>query len=133
MKIKSGILIFFFLMIITNAQTLPVKITGSAEDICMNPTISPNGELVAFTKAGYKGIWIFKFSDNSINQITDETAAGYAMQWSPDSKFILSRPAYYDGPIRYNAVKIYNVETAESIQLSDYRTKMPSLPQWSDY
>ena len=131
--IQTGMMIFFFLMIITNAQTLPVKITGSEEDICMNPTISPNGELVAFTKAGYQGIWIFKFSDNSINQITDEVAAGYAMQWSPDSKFILSRPAYYDGPIRYNAVKIYNVETAETIQLSDYRTKMPSLPQWSDY
>ncbi len=133
MKIKMRIMIFFFSIIMVNAQTLPVKIAGSEEDICMNPTISPNGELVAFTKAGYQGIWIFKFSDNSINQITDEIAAGFAMQWSPDSKFILSRPAYYDGPIRYNAVKIYNVETAEAVLLTDYRTKMPSLPQWSDY
>ncbi len=116
-----------------SAQSQPIKITGSIEDICMNPTISPDGEFVAFTKAGYQGIWLYKFSDNSIKQITDEVAAGYAMQWSPDSKFILSRPAYYDGPIRYNAVKIYNAETSEAIQLSDYRTKMPSLPYWSNF
>lgn len=133
MKLKFTATMFLLLIINVVAQTEPVKITGSIEDICMNPTISPNGELVAFTKAGYRGIWIYKFSDNSINQITDEIAAGFAMQWSPDSKFIVSRPAYYDGPIRYNAVKIYNVESAEAVQLSDYRTKMPSLPRWSDY
>ncbi len=133
MKIKLLLIISLFTIIPVNAQNLPVKITGSEEDICMNPTISPNGEFVAFTKAGYTGIWIYRFTDNSIKQITDEIAAGYAMQWSPDSKFILSRPAYYDGPIRYNAIKIYNIETAEAIQLSDYRTKMPSLPQWSEF
>lgn len=133
MKLKLIVIILTLLLINLKAQTVPIKITGSVEDICMNPTISPNGNLVAFTKAGYRGIWIYKFSDNSINQITDEIAAGFAMQWSADSKFILSRPAYYDGPIRYNTVKIYNVETAEAIQLTDYRTKMPSLPQWSDY
>ncbi|MEP0861441.1 MAG: hypothetical protein HRF52_08390 [Ignavibacterium sp.] len=133
MKIKIFVLVLNLLLMNVVAQTLPIKITGSVEDICMNPTISPNGEFVAFTKAGFQGIWIYKFSDNSINQITDEIAAGFAMQWSPDSKFILSRPAYYDGPIRYNAVKIYNVETAEAIQLTDYRTRMPSLPRWSNY
>jgi hypothetical protein len=133
MKLKFLLMFLFILWISISAQSQPIKITGSTEDICMNPTISPNGELVAFTKAGYKGIWLFKFSDNSIKQITDEVAAGYAMQWSPDSKFILSRPAYYDGPIRYNAVKIYNAETSEAVQLSEYRTKMPSLPRWADF
>lgn len=133
MRIKIIVLMLNLLLMNVVAQTLPIKITGSVEDICMNPTISPNGEFVAFTKAGYQGIWIYKFSDNSINQITDEIASGFAMQWSPDSKFILSRPAYYDGLIRYNAVKIYNIETAEAIQLTDYRTKMPSLPVWSNY
>lgn len=133
MKLKIILIISLLLSFNLSAQLQPIKITGSTEDICMNPTISPNGELVAFTKAGYKGIWLYKFSDNSIKQITDEVAAGYAMQWSPDSKFILSRPAYYDGPIRYNAVKIYNAETSEAIQLSDYRTKMPSIPRWSNF
>lgn len=133
MKLKLSFLIFILLLIKIDAQTLPIKITGSVEDICMNPTISPDGELVAFTKTGYRGIWIYKFSDNTIIQITDEIAAGFAIQWSPDSKYLLSRPAYYDGPIRYNAVKIYNVETAEAIQLSEYRTNMPSLPRWTDY
>lgn len=133
MKLKIILIISLFISFNVSAQLQPIKITGSTEDICMNPTISPNGEFVAFTKAGYQGIWLYKFSDNSIKQITDEVAAGYAMQWSPDSKFILSRPAYYDGPIRYNAVKIYNAETSEATQLSDYRTKMPSLPRWSNF
>jgi len=126
---------FLVLLMFTTmfAQNSPVKIIGSPEDICMAPVLSPDGNYVAFTKAGYKGIWIYNFSDNSIKQITDEVAAGFAMKWSPDSKYILSRPAYYDGPIRYNAVKVYNVETSEAIQLSEYRTKMPSLPQWADY
>lgn len=134
MKLKIFVVTFLLMTFSAFSQTSsPIKITGSTDDICMNPTISPDGEIVAFTKAGYQGIWIYKFSDNTIAQITDELAAGFAMQWSPDSKFILSRPAYYNGPIRYNAVKIYNVETSEAIQLSDYRTKMPSLPRWSDY
>lgn len=133
MKLKIILIISLLLSFNVSAQLQPIKITGSTEDICMNPAISPNGELVAFTKAGYQGIWLYKFSDNSIKQITDEVAAGYAMQWSPDSKFILSRPAYYDGPIRYNAVKIYNAETSEAIQLSDYRTNMPSIPLWSNF
>lgn len=133
MKIINYLLFTLITTLNISAQTQPIKITGSDEDICMNPTISPNGELVAFTKAGYKGIWLYKFSDNSIKQIADEVAAGYAMQWSPDSKYILSRPAYYNGPIRYNAVKIYDVNSTEAIQLSEYRTKMPSLPRWADF
>lgn len=133
MKLKFLLIVLPFLWINITAQFQPTKIAGSQEDICMNPTISPDGKYVAFTKAGYKGIWLYNFSDNTIKQITDEVAAGYAMQWSPDSKYILSRPAYYDGPIRYNAVKIYNAETSEAIQLSEYRTKMPSLPRWADF
>lgn len=133
MKMLTTLLVLLLMLSSSFGQTAAIKIIGSTDDICMSPIISPDGNYIAFTKAGYRGIWIYNFSDKSIRQITDEIAAGYAMKWSPDSKYILSRPAYYDGPIRYNAVKIYNVETGESIQLSDYRTKMPSLPQWSDY
>lgn len=133
MKLKFLLIVLPFFWISISAQSKPIKIVGSTEDIYMNPTISPDGKYVAFTKANYKGIWLYSFTDNSIKQLTDELAAGFAMQWSPDSKYILSRPAYYEGPIRYNAVKIYNTETNEAKQLSEYRTKMPSLPRWADF
>jgi Tol biopolymer transport system component len=72
------------------------------------------------------------FGDGNVKQISDEPSAGYKMKWSPDSKAILSRVAKYEGVRRYNAVKVFNVETGESELLTDYRTMMPGLPQWSD-
>lgn len=112
-------------------QQQSLKLLGNFTDPSLNPIFSPNGKLVAFSKSNYKGIYIYNLEDRSIVQITDEIAAGYGMQWSADSRYILSRPAYYQGMIRYNAVKIYDVQTKESYQLTEYRTKMPSLPYWS--
>ncbi|MCX7612156.1 MAG: hypothetical protein N2043_11275 [Ignavibacterium sp.] len=109
------------------------KLFGSLDDPILGPAFSPNGKFIAFSKANYRGIYIYSLEDKSITQISDEIAAGFAMQWSLDSRYILARPAYYDGPIRYNTIKIYDIINKEAIQLTDYRTKMPSLPYWSAY
>jgi Tol biopolymer transport system component len=117
----------------TFSQQKSVKLLGETEDPILNPLLSPDGKYVAFSKSNYRGIYVLKLDDNSIKELTDEVAAGFGMQWSLDSKFILSRPAYYDGLIRYNTIKIYNIETKEVSQLTDYRTRMPSLPYWSSF
>ena len=108
----------------------PVHLVGSNQDICMNPVFSPDGKSIAYTKANYKGLWIFELTSNSNKQITDEDAAGFAFKWSSDSKSILSRVSKYENLRRYNAIKIYNVGAATSNQLTDYRTMMPYLPNW---
>ena len=105
-------------------------ISGSVENSVMNPVFSPDGNKIAYTKTSYQGIWIYDLLSQTTKQITDEAAAGFAFKWSADSKSILTRVAKYEDMRRYNAVKIFNIETSESIQLSDYRTMMPYLPQW---
>jgi Tol biopolymer transport system component len=108
------------------------KIIDEEGEIFMSPLWSPDGSMIAFTSASYNGIWVYNLENQSINQITDERAAGFKMQWSPDSKAILTRVAKYEGIRRYNAVKIFNIETGEAAVLTEYDTKMPGLPQWVD-
>ena len=91
----------------------------------MNPVFSPDGNKIAYTKASYKGLWIFDRVTNSTRQITDEDAAGFAFKWSSDSKSILTRVAKYENLRRYNAVKIFDVESGNSKLLTDYKTMMP--------
>ncbi len=98
----------------------------------MAPVWSPDGTKLAFTQSGYTGIWIYDFSVQSIKQISDEKAAGFAMKWSNDSQSLLCRVAKYEGMKRLNAVKIFNIETNESFNLTDYKTKMSYLPNWAD-
>ena len=113
------------------AQPGPANyLTGSANDICTNPVFSPDGNNIAYTKSGYKGLWIFDRVTNSIRKITDEDASGFSFKWSPDSKSILTRVAKYENLKRYHAVKIFESESGESTTLTNYRTMMPYLPDW---
>lgn len=128
---KKLLYLFFLISFTIVGQQNSIKLFGEFNDPILGPVFSPNGKYIAFSKANYVGIYVYDLEKKTTIQITDEVAAGFAMKWSADSKYILSRPAYYDGLIRYNAIKIYNVETGEQIQLTDYRTRMPSLPYWS--
>jgi len=107
------------------------KLFGETGQIFMSPVWSPDGSMIAFTSAGYEGIWIFNLQNKNVKQITDEPAAGFAFKWSDNSKAILTRVARYEEVRRYNAVKIFNVETGESTLLTDYRTMMPGLPEFA--
>jgi Tol biopolymer transport system component len=119
--------------VLTTAQTrYQLLIEGTPEDAVMNPAYSPDGLKVAYTKAGYQGIWVLDFQTLTNKQITNETAAGFGYKWSSDSKSILTRVAKYEDLKRYNAVKVFSIETRESKQLSDYKTMMPYLPEWTD-
>jgi Tol biopolymer transport system component len=127
---KRLFLLIFIISIASFAQQNRVKITGGDGDIYMAPLFSPDGAMVAFTGENYKGIWIYRFSDNSIQELTDETASGFGFSWSQDSKYILSRVAEYEGMNRLNAVKVFDVHSRESQNLSGYKSYMPTLPQW---
>lgn len=127
----------FLLLIFLSTAILPqykakLVINGTPEAAVINPLYSPDGSKIAFTKSGYQGLWIYDVNKNSEVQLTDEMAAGFGYLWSSDSKFILTRVAKYENDRRYNAVKIFDVETKSSNQLNEYQTMMPYLPQWSD-
>jgi Tol biopolymer transport system component len=130
---KFPILFFLLIISITFAQTQnTVYLLGSNNDVSMNASFSPDGSKLAFTKASYKGIWIYDISTTSVVQITDEQSAGFGYTWSADSKSILARVAKYEDSKRLNAVKIFNIDTKVSNQLTEYKTSMPYLPEWSN-
>jgi Tol biopolymer transport system component len=129
-----SLIFIFILSFAINAQSKSEKLIGNIDMTTagfMAPAWSPDGSMIAFTSAGYEGIWVINIKDKNVNKITDEQAAGYNMKWANDSKTILTRVAKYEGVRRYNAVKTFNVETGESIALTDYRTMMPGLPHFA--
>ncbi|NWF90650.1 MAG: PD40 domain-containing protein [Ignavibacteriaceae bacterium] len=129
---KKFCLLLYWMSLPFLIQAQAIHLAGSSEDICMNPVFSPDGEKIAYTKANYKGLLILDLVSNSIKQITDEDAAGFAFKWSSDSKSILSRVSKYENQKRYNAVKIFDVENGKSNLLTEYKTMMPYLPEWAN-
>lgn len=125
-------LIILLASIISAQSNYQVIINGSVDDALMNAIYSPDGNKIAYTKTGFQGIWVYNIQSNFSTQITDEAAAGFGYKWSADSKSILSRVAKFEDGKRYNAVKIFNLETNQNLQLTDYRTMMPYLPNWID-
>ena len=133
--IRFNIYFFFLLAVVffdsASPQTRYEKLAENVKENFMAPVWSPDGSMIAFTSAKYKGIWIIDIQNRNIKQITDETAAGFLFKWSDDSKSILTRVAKYDGMKRYNAVKLFNIKSDESFLLTDYRTMMPGLPSFT--
>lgn len=105
-------------------------ITGNSGDVSISPVFSPDGNFISFSKASFLGIYVYDIINKSTTQLTDEPGAGFASRWSSDSKSILARVARYTGMRRYNSVKIFDVQTGRSIQLSEESLNMPYLPEW---
>ena len=110
----------------------PEKLIGGEGQYFMHPVWSPDGATIAFTEVRYQGLWIANADGSNPRQMSDEAAAGFGFEWSTDSKAIVSRVAKFEGKLRYNAVKLFDVETNESRLLTDYRTSMSGLPHWGD-
>ena len=55
---KLFLFVFITLSMLTSAQSnFQLLIQGTPEDALMNPTYSPDGLKIAYTKSGYQGIW----------------------------------------------------------------------------
>jgi Tol biopolymer transport system component len=137
MRTTVKILLFFILTSMTAASAgwrvakKPVKLFGDAGREFVQPRWSPDGALIAFTEAGYQGLWIMKGDGTGARQISDEAAAGFGIEWAPNSKALVSRVAKYEKRFRYNAVKLFDLEKNEARLLTEYRTFMPGLPHWA--
>jgi len=126
------VIAILFTGVISAQSNYQLLVNGSTQDVVMNPVYSPDGSKIAYTQTGYKGIIVYDLIFKGSTKLTDEDAAGFAFKWSADSKSILTRVAKYEDMRRYNAVKVFDVETRESKQLNDYKSMMPYLPLWID-
>lgn len=138
MRTTLKMLFFFALTLITAANAgwkvvkKPVKLIGGAGKEFMQPRWSPDGARLAFTGAGYQGLWIMQSDGTGARQLSAEPAAGFGFEWSPDSQALVSRAAKFEKQFRYNAVKMFDLEKNEDRLLSEYRTFMPGLPHWAE-
>lgn len=137
---KKSHLIFVAIILLTLASLSPAQIrrTGKLLRLTpagrefMQPVWSPTGEWIAITSGRYDGIWLVKPNGTGLQQLTADLAVGYKMKWSPEGKMLAGRAAKYENQRRYNVVKVYDTATKKERLLSDFRTLMPGLPQWTD-
>jgi len=109
----------------------PLRLTPAGREF-MQPVWSPAGEWIAVTGGRYDGIWLVKPDGTKRQQLTADRAVGYKMQWSADGKMLVGRAAKFENQRRYNAIKVYETASKRERLLSDFRTLMPGLPQWTD-
>ncbi len=120
----------FSLLAQWRATGAPVRVAGG-ETHFVRPVWSPDGQRIAFTSENYRGLWVMEVSSSEVTQVTEEPAAGFGFAWSGDGKAIAARVAKFENWRRYNAVQIFEVESGESWQVTDFRSRMPGLPQWT--
>lgn len=129
------IILFIALYFVNNfARENKTKwLIGNEANYFMHPVWSPDGSKIAVTGSNYKGLWVINSNGSDPIQLSDDSAAGWAFEWSADSKSILTRVAKFERFRRLNAVKYFNIEDKISVQLTGYRTFMPGLPHWVDF
>jgi Tol biopolymer transport system component len=102
------------------------------ETYFMQPVWSPDGSWIAITSANYKGLWIVKPDGSSLTRLSEEAAAGFGIEWSADSKEILTTVTKFEGGYRKNAIKVFNIEQASERLLTDYAKQISALPRWTN-
>ena len=110
----------------------PMKLISSPNEIYMNANWSPNGQKIAFTAEEYNGLWVCNSNGKQIEKITSDLSAGFAYQWSSDSKNILARPVVEDNSVRFHQVVHYSIENKSKAVLIDRTLNLKSLPVWTN-
>lgn len=74
----------------------------------LSPQWSSDDETLLLSGAGYKGIYLYSFSDEKLTQLTNLFGSGYRPAWSSDEKSIYFR--YKDQFVKNNQYETHNVD-----------------------
>lgn len=77
------------------------------------PKFSPDGNLIAFSEFGYRGIFVADVSNPKPEPLTLDRGAGFKFSWSPDSRQIAFVSRGRDG----YTVKLVDVRTKETASI----------------
>lgn len=96
----------------------------------MAPSWSPTGNKIAVTTDNYTGILIANADGTNLIPITDESGAGYKMQWNSDGSQILSRTNIVENDKVYHEVKVWNIETGKTTTLINKTRDLKGTSTW---
>lgn len=84
-----------------------------------SPQFSPDGEQILFTQFGFKGLWLYDLSANSIMQINDYPGAGYRPVFTADGKQLIFRVDEYIKMRKYSTLAIQTIGDKQIEYLSE--------------
>lgn len=120
MKKKSMLIVAMMAFgMAVNAAELTVVSTekiGLSEE-AHHPTLSPNGDVVLFTKPDYKGLKSLNLVTNEVKVIDESVGAGFEPIFSADGKEITFKTEVIVDGLGQRDVKNYNFETENKDQI----------------
>lgn len=109
----------------------PVAVTRAESGPFTAPRWSPAGDRIAFTRPGYAGLWVIQPDGDGLRAVSDAPGAGFGFSWSPDGSTLLARVAREAEGRRSHAVSLIDPLGGDVRYLTDFRARMPSLPEWA--
>ncbi len=96
----------------------------------IRPTWSPDGNMIAFTRAKHIGIEVMNSDGSNRRTLTNDAGAGYKFSWAADSKEIAFRSTILLDGEKYYFISKVSVSTGQVQKLSEpARDVQP--PDWS--
>lgn len=107
-------LLLFLLLFseIAVAQNIVVSTNNkifSSESKYFFPTISPDGEKIAYSSENFKGLYVFDLKSEKHIHVSDKQGAGYNPVFSDDSKNIFYKWNEYEGLKKYSSIYSKNL------------------------
>ncbi|MBT3496777.1 MAG: hypothetical protein HOG68_08105 [Candidatus Marinimicrobia bacterium] len=133
--IKLFIISILFLLISISAQGLPLRQIGQSIALetngqFINPIFSPNGKYLVITEQNYTGIYLYHIESRTLHKITSDPSAGFGMNWSANSEWILSKPAMFMGKRRYNSIVTYHIRNGRKNVIFENQAFLQGIPEW---
>ncbi len=109
----------------------PQRVAGGGEQQFMRPLWSPDGQWLAFSESGYRGIWVLRMATGELRQVTAEPGSGFGFRWARQRNAIAARISRYQGYKALNEVMIFDIENGAARVVSGEPIRLRGLPQWS--
>jgi len=94
----------------------------------MTAALSPHGNSILITTAGYRGLYIFDLRDRKTTLICNDPGAGYKPAFSAGGEKIWYKSDDFSGMVRYSSMIEYDIPAAKS-RIIESKARNLSPPQ----